>query len=207
MNIANSTSSQENCLSPNLQKNQKLKKLKKNMNSSIIRKSTATSDLTDENLSTQENYSITKIDNRVKSSIRSCVSSKITIILIENIKKDIKKKVLKANKSSTPMLKLYIGLKNEKTNTIEYFKLYKDNEIGFEKCYQECTQNLVIDISIQTMDDDCQTDNEQIEAAKNNLEDFLICAAKCTQSAKNGTKYQNKKICKRNNKKELKERR
>ena len=57
------------------------------------------------------------------------------------------------------------------------------------------------------MDDDCQTDNEQIEAAKNNLEDFLICAAKCTQSAKNGTKDQNKKICKRNNKKELKERR
>ena len=148
MNTTISTSSQENYLSSNLEKSQKLKKLKKNMNSSIIRKSTATSDLTDENLSTQENCSITKIDNRIKSSISSRVSSKITIMLIENMQKDIKKKISKTNKSSTQMVKLYIGLRNEKDSTIEYFKLYKDNEIGFEKCYQECTQDLVIDISI-----------------------------------------------------------
>eukprot|EP01022_Parablepharisma_sp_SALTPOND_P009157 TRINITY_DN138185_c0_g1_i1.p2 TRINITY_DN138185_c0_g1~~TRINITY_DN138185_c0_g1_i1.p2 ORF type:complete len:258 (-),score=22.72 TRINITY_DN138185_c0_g1_i1:57-830(-) len=131
-------------------------------------------------------------DNRGKiSSTGNSLTKDQEIELIER-----SQKAMKVNNSSKPKFASYLALRDEKKKTTEYFRLYKDQEIGFSKKLQKYIRDSVSfwynNSKIQKNDDDCQTDDDQIEAAQDNLRNFLKEAAKYKGIIINAKKYQSK---------------
>ena len=89
------------------------------------------------------------------------------------------RKISKKNECNKKPFVSYVSLVNRNTHRSEYFKLYKDREIGIEKELQTAIQEC-------SFDDDCQTDNEQIVVACNTLEKELLTASNNIIKAEDG---------------------
>ena len=78
---------------------------------------------------------------------------------------------------------------NPTTRATEYFRLYKDSEVGFDGKLQKTIKEAVFS-SFYTLyknfDDDCQTDDDQIDSAQTELELWIKSAHK--ELGKNGSK-------------------
>ncbi len=77
-------------------------------------------------------------------------------------------KVRKTN-AQTRKRTCFLGLVDPHTKIMSYFRLYRDREVGF------CGQ-VQRDIRESDFDDDCQTDDGQIEVAQSDLEDEIMAA-------------------------------
>ena len=77
------------------------------------------------------------------SHIRVAIQVKNSLIL-EIIHIERRQKARKSNNSLKPKYISYIGLINDKTKNTEYYRLYKDNEIGFDIRYQRYIQDSVV---------------------------------------------------------------
>ena len=72
----------------------------------------------------------------------------------------------------------YIRLKDCSTSKFEYFRLYKDTDVGFYKPFQDLPESVISFIfsaatstnSAQSIDDDCPTEEEQIRLSSKDLE-------------------------------------
>jgi len=95
---------------------------------------------------------------------------KITKQNSENLTCEMTRKKFKKEDGSKKYIS-FCQLINPVTKVSEYFRLYRDNEIGFDRTIQKS-------IKESNFDDDCQTDDDLIDRAKEELEEHLLKATK-----------------------------
>ena len=87
--------------------------------------------------------------------------------LIDNFDKSKKGCYTTGSKKS---ITSYLKLRDAETSLVQYFKLYEDNDVGFNRSLQDLPESVAHLFIVQTMDDDCPTEEVQIDISKKELE-------------------------------------